>query len=637
MCTTNRKQCSRPATWAGFPSVRRLLFAVLWLLAFIGPAQAATGRMPDAMDVRSAEATLEPDGLPAQVRQVQLPFRWDHEFPGRGGKASYRIDLPAAAVPAGGPAALLLSGAGNQMAIWFNGALVATFGTLDDPGYDAAKGNQLVPVAAALHRRDGQPQQLLIQTTMQRQRGGGLASIRYGDEASLTPLYRAQQSWRNTSAIVYAVSLLLMGGLAGGLWLRQRDALYGCFALAALSGVARNLDRVWPEVPVPWPLWGAVVAVCYAGHIGLIARFVLLVLDRNPPWLVRSIYGALALSVTLACASFALALPTLWTTGLVILQAISIVCLPYVVHGALVARRRIAGVLMAAGTLAILAGAHDLLLVRMGLFGGAYYTLTPHAMFFFVMILAGLVVERYSRTVADYSALNANLAARVAEREEQLRGAFETMRLQQQEQAVLLERQRIMREIHDGVGSQLVGLLNVVTQATPDRSVVEEHVKLALDEMRMAVDSLQPTHDDLPTVLATLRYRLQPRLDAAGIELVWNVALIPAVAPFAAQAALQLQRILLEAFTNVLKHAAATRIVMQVSWHGDETPPMVRIVLTDNGRGLPAAPAADRPMGHGIANMRSRAQAIGARLHIETADAQAGGTRVLLDWPCALP
>jgi len=250
------------------------------------------------------------------------------------------------------------------------------------------------------------------------------------------------------------------------------------------------------------------------------------------------------------------------------------------------------------------------------------------------MILAGLVVERYSRTVADYRSLNANLAARVAEREEQLRGAFETVRKQQEEQAVLLERQRIMREIHDGVGSQLVGLLNVVNQPAPDRDVVEEHVKLALDEMRMAVDSLQPMHDDLTTVLATLRYRLQPRLDAAGIELVWDVALIPTLAPFAAQAALQLQRILLEAFTNVLKHAGATRIVMHVGWHGEQTPPLVRIVLTDNGRGLSAN---ERPGGHGLANMRSRAQAIGARLQIERADAQAGGTRVSLDWPCALP
>ncbi|WP_429614637.1 sensor histidine kinase [Variovorax sp. W2I14] len=165
----------------------------------------------------------------------------------------------------------------------------------------------------------------------------------------------------------------------------------------------------------------------------------------------------------------------------------------------------------------------------------------------------------------------------------------------------------------------------------------------------MAVDSLQPTQDDLSTVLATLRYRLQPRLDAAGIELVWNVALIPTIEPFAAQAALQLQRILLEAFTNVLKHAAATRIVMQVSWHGDEAPPLVRIVLTDNGRGLSSTTggtggtservdAAARPAGHGISNMRSRAQAIGARLEIEPADDQAGGgTRVRLEWPCVMP
>jgi signal transduction histidine kinase len=667
MCTTNRKLCSKPATWAGFPEAIRqaglrwpvlaaatlsllILAPALLLPASTGHARSvdAAGSLPDGMDVRSAEATLEPDGLPPQVRRVQLPFRWDHAFPGRGGKASYRIELPAVAVPEGGPAALLLSGVGNQVTISLDGALLASFGSLGNPGYDAAKGSQLVPVAAALHRSD-QPQQLVIRTTLQRQRGGGLASIRYGAEAPLAALYRTQQNWRNNSAIVYSVSLLLMGGLAGGLWLRQRDALYGCFALAALSGVTRNLDRVWPEVPVPWPLWGALVAVCYACHIGLIARFVLLVLDRNPPWLVRSIYGALALSVTLACASFALARPLLWTIGLVVLQVTAIVCLPYVIHGALVARRRIAGVLMAAGMLAILAGAHDLLLVRMGLFGGAYYTLTPHAMFFFVVILAGLVVERYSRTVADYGALNASLSARVAEREEQLRGAFETVRLQQQEQAVLVERQRIMREIHDGVGSQLVGLLNVVTQPAPDRAVVEEHVKLALDEMRMAVDSLQPTQDDLSTVLATLRYRLQPRLDAAGIELVWNVALIPTIEPFAAQAALQLQRILLEAFTNVLKHAAATRIVMQVSWHGDEAPPLVRIVLTDNGRGLSRmtggtgetserVDAAARPAGHGISNMRSRAQAIGARLEIEPADDQAGGgTRVRLEWPCVMP
>jgi hypothetical protein len=271
-------------------ALRRLLLAALCTLGgwSAQAEEAASALVPaGALDVTTAEAVLEPDGLPAQTRRVTLPFRWDHEFPGLGGQATYRIELPAA-VPGRAPAALLMSGVGNQVSIAFNDALVASYGTLGDPGHDASKSNLLVPLAAAL-QREGQAQSLVVRTTVQRQRGAGLASIQYGSEASLAPLYRSQQNWRNTSAIVYAVSLLLMGGLAGGLWLRQRDALYGCFALAALSGVARNLDRVWPDVPIPWPYWGAVVAVCYACHIGLIARFVLLVLERNPPWLVRSI------------------------------------------------------------------------------------------------------------------------------------------------------------------------------------------------------------------------------------------------------------------------------------------------------------------------------------------------------------
>ena len=249
-----------------------------------------------------------------------------------------------------------------------------------------------------------------------------------------------------------------------------------------------------------------------------------------------------------------------------------------------------------------------------------------------------LVLGRFSMVGAHVSFLRQRLHQRNRQLQESLDRIQQLMSeraREEQELAIAQERQRIMREIHDGVGSQLVGLLNVVTQARPDRVVIEEHVKLALDEMRMAVDSLQPTHDDLATVLATLRYRLQPRLDAAGIELVWDVEVIPQLEPFAAQAALQLQRILLEAFTNVLKHAGASRIVMHASWHGEEAPSLVRIMLTDNGRGLPSAPANGGRTGHGIANMRARAQSIGARLLIETVDPAAGGTRMQLDWPCS--
>ena len=60
--------------------------------------------------------------------------------------------------------------------------------------------------------------------------------------------------------------------------------------------------------------------------------------------------------------------------------------------------------------------------------------------------------------------------------------------------------------------------------------------------MRMAVDAWQPAHDDLVTVLATLRYRLQPRLQAAGIEVVWDVPELPALRQLAPHEVLQVQR-----------------------------------------------------------------------------------------------
>lgn len=616
--------------------MRRMLGVALLVLGacgFVGNAGCASDSGADhgIHVLSSAHAVLNPDGLPTQTLDMPLPFHWDHRFPGRAGRARYRLTLPATAPGDDAPWALLLSSAGNQAVVKVEGITVARFGQLGDPSYDASKSSQLIRMPPGL-LQPGMQATLLIETSVQRQRGAGLDEVHWGPEAAIEALYDTQRRWRHTAAIVYSVSLALMGGLAAGLWWRQRDLLYGCFSLAAFSGVVRNLDRAWPDVPVPWPVWGAVVAIGYAWHIALIARFVLLVLERNPPWLVRLIYAVMALGAVLAATSFAAAQPLLWTLALVLLEIAALACLPIVLREAFGQRRRIAWVLVGAGVFALAAGAHDLLRVRLGLFGGSEYTLTPHAMFVFVVILAGLVVDRYSRSVSDYQALNASLMERVAEREAQLHTIFEELHQREQEQAVLLERQRIMREIHDGVGSQLVGLLNMVGQPDAKAAVLEEHVKVALDEMRMAVDSLQPNHGDLTTVLATLRYRLQPRLEAAGIALHWDVMDLPQIRDFNAEVALQFQRILLEAFTNVLKHAGADRIVLQAQCVM-QAQPRVRIVLTDNGRGLDATPPSRPGERHGTANMRARAHAIGAALSI--ASTSEGGTQVIFEWPFA--
>ncbi len=602
------------------------------MLAACGGQEASATAVLD-----TAEAVLVPEAAPAREERVALRHRWDKAFPGQAGRATYRLVLPAA--PLREPFALFFEQVGNQAEVRVNGRVLQRIGVLGDARVDGGKTGQsvVVPVAVRRSERDGRDE-LVVEASMQALRGGGLGRVHVGSLAAIEALEARRRVVEVAAPAAYAASLMLMGGLAAGLWWRQRVALYGCFSLAALFGVLRHIDHLWLAVPLPWPLWGALLAIGYGCQLAFIARFVLLLLDRDPRWLVRAIQVAIGLVLVLAPLSFWLGMPVLWTAALALLEGVGLAAFGVVLNEAWRGRQRIAWFLLGAGGIVLAAGTHDFLFVRLAWHGGASTPLTPHAMFFFVLILAGVVVQRHNRSVADYRALNEHLAERVAERERQLVEASDALRVQQQEQAVLTERQRIMREIHDGIGSQLVGLLGMVGQPHADPAALEEQVQYALDEMRMAVDSLQPVHSDLATVLATLRYRLQPRLQAAGIEVVWDVAALPPMVQLSPQAILQMQRILLEAFTNVLKHAHASRVTVHAHWHGADAAnaeAAIVLKLSDDGVGLEAglaansAASADR--GHGLRNMRARASAIGASLQID--NLTGGGTGLVLEWP----
>jgi len=612
----------------------------LWLaiasVSCLAPAVAVANPDEQVITIDSAQARFEPDGAAPREGPVDLGRRWEVDFPVQGGRAVYRIMLP----PHVGtePMALLFSRVGSQVHVQVNGSTVQRWGVLGEPRYDASKTAAMVVLPPALLYPD-RANELRVEVTIQRQRLGGLSVLRYGPQSAVTSLYDQQRRWHDVPMLIFAASLAGLGFIAAFLWWRQRDALYAWFSVAAFLGMVRNIDRAWPDVPIAWPHLGALVAVCYVCHIVLICRFSLMVLgtvSRRMSWAINAV---IVLETVILVAAYELGFPLLATLAGVILVPLGLVTFTVILREAIRGRRPTAWVLAAAVALAVAAGAHDIVMIRIVQASGLRITLSQHAMFAFVLIMAGLLAERYSRSVADYSALNADLSRRVDERERQLRDAFESLRAQQHEQAITTERQRIMREIHDGVGSQLVGLLNMVTRPGADPAVLHTQVQWALDEMRMAVDSLQPVHDDLVTVLATLRYRLQPRLEAAGIEVVWDVDELPALRQLLPHAVLQVQRILLEAFTNVLKHARASQVIVRARWH-DSDVPLVVLQITDNGVGLradtDAAADADadtrgaRQRGHGIGNMKARAASIGAVLRIE--QSAGAGVCVVLEW-----
>ena len=164
----------------------------------------------------------------------------------------------------------------------------------------------------------------------------------------------------------------------------------------------------------------------------------------------------------------------------------------------------------------------------------------------------------------------------------------------------------------------------------PERVVLAETIQDCLDDLRVAIDSMSNLEDRDPVlILGSLRFRLAPRLQAAGVQLDWQV--LGDIAPQAwldAPNALHLLRIVQEAVTNAVRHGHATRVLLRVEPLGQG----VGVAIIDNGVGL-GQPGPQG--GHGLDNMRRRAQVLGATLSVQPHPD--GGTAVTLskpaDWP----
>jgi signal transduction histidine kinase len=196
------------------------------------------------------------------------------------------------------------------------------------------------------------------------------------------------------------------------------------------------------------------------------------------------------------------------------------------------------------------------------------------------------------------------------------------------ERAVAAERERIMRELHDGLGGMLVSALAMVEDETGAPEQVAELLRDALDEMRLVVDSLDPEIGDLPALLGTVRTRLEPRLAGRGLRFEWKVEEVPP--PNLPPGGLwHVLRILQEAVTNVRKHAAAHVITIATGTRADaDGRPGVWVAIRDDGCGI----AKDAPAGRGFANMRYRTDELGGALAIAPASP---GTVVELWLPTA--
>lgn len=187
------------------------------------------------------------------------------------------------------------------------------------------------------------------------------------------------------------------------------------------------------------------------------------------------------------------------------------------------------------------------------------------------------------------------------------------------------ERERLVSELHDGLGLHLLTALKMARDPAAGREVLTEVLADCMDDLRLAIDSMSNIDERDPVLLlASLRFRLAPRLKAAGVQLDWQVVGEVAPQPWLdAPKALHLLRVVQEALANAVRHSGATRVLLEVQACGDG----VAVSVTDDGRGIDVAADA---AGLGLASMRRRAALLGGTLSVGPGPTRGTEVRLVL-------
>jgi len=206
------------------------------------------------------------------------------------------------------------------------------------------------------------------------------------------------------------------------------------------------------------------------------------------------------------------------------------------------------------------------------------------------------------------------------------------------ENAVLSERTRLAGEIHDTI---LQGLQAVVLQLDAADNEFSQYLEQGRERLRRLRDLARQNlaearrsiwalsdesfgNEDLAVALEFLARRL-----FEGIPVTLHLHMERPKWPLAAEVRFEVLRIGKEALNNVLRHARATLVRIELAYRDGR----VRLSVLDNGRGFEAKPLSSDLKGYGLFGSRMRAERIGGKLMIHTAPGK--GTRVVAIIPLA--
>jgi signal transduction histidine kinase len=275
------------------------------------------------------------------------------------------------------------------------------------------------------------------------------------------------------------------------------------------------------------------------------------------------------------------------------------------------------------GVTAALARAERLRLISRALMGGVVFLNIG------LMIMAAQLVARQARRRAE---LTEQLATENEELERRVRRRTAELSALSSHLQQLSEKEKasLARELHDELGGLLIAVKMDVSwlqkrwpNNDPDIQARWARVLKVLDDgvdfKRRIVESLRPTLLDNMGLLPAVRWITQETCSRAGLQ---YSELYPENEPeLIDDAAIMVFRLVQESLTNIVKHAHATHVKVEIALHENE----MSVLIEDNGIGIDND-RREAVGSHGLATMRHRVRSFGGAFEIDAPPQ--GGTRI---------
>lgn len=431
----------------------------------------------------------------------------------------------------------------------------------------------------------------------------GVGRVIIGPHTGLQKFYNQKFFWQISAPIVANSAMVLLGGFVFLFWLGRRHEMELLWlSIATLLWFFRNHLYFAETIPIHLETYIlGTVYVTYFGAVASAAFYFYFIRQRHRKrvvtWMFLAGIPLVLISLFVTKSDLVFYAPTL----LVVITMASFAVLDLIRH-----RSFERGVLAFGMAVTPLASMYDLAMAMIhegdgsasyiAIYGGLFYT-------------AAFIISFGKRALDAFVGLeksNIILEQRIEEAKADLATSEAKRRKLVVGQAIANERGRLMQEMHDGIGSNLITALAVARQQNHPQST-QKTLERAITDLKITVDSLEPVEGDFVALIGNLRHRLAGNLRDAGINCKWEVEECAPLPWLDATNALHVLRIYNEAIGNVLAHSNATEMRIGCAEKEHEGIPGFSAYVADNGIGFDTT--LETP-GKGLSNLRARAKSL---------------------------